>query len=128
MTPARDKHTAGKPVFSLPVDKVFEAAYLPSPAAKRDRLVSPAWAPNSAGISGIALALVITCELDQLHDEGVAYVGMLAAAGALSGHVDLAGVDHGYNIRGGARALVEDSYAQIAKHVTAATAGAGDLL
>jgi hypothetical protein len=35
--------------------------------------------------------------------------------------------DAGYNIRGGARALVEDSYAQIAKHVTATTAGAGDL-
>jgi acetyl esterase len=128
VTPARDKHTAGKPVISLPVEKVFEAVYLPSPAAKWDRLISPAWAPNSDGISGIAPALVITCELDQLHDEGVAYAGMLAAAGALSGHVDLAGVDHGYNIRGGDRALVEDSYAQIAKHVIAATAGAGDLL
>jgi acetyl esterase len=127
VTPARDKHTAGKQLISLPVEKVFEAVYLPSPAAKWDRLVSPAWAPNSDGISGIAPALVITCELDQLHDEGVAYAELLDAAGALSGHVDLAGVDHGYNIRGGDRALVEDSYAQIAKHVIAATAGPGDL-
>jgi acetyl esterase/lipase len=127
VTPSRDKHNAGKPVISLPRDKVFEAAYLPSPAAKWDRLISPAWPPNSDGISGIAPALVITCELDDLHDEGVAYAGMLAAAGALSGHVDLAGVHHGYNVRGGHRALVEDSYAQIAKHVVAATAGAGDL-
>jgi acetyl esterase len=49
---------------------------------------------------------VITCELDQLHDEGVAYAEKLAVAGALRAHVDLAGVEHGCNLRGADRALV----------------------
>ena len=65
---------------------------------------------------------MITCELDQLHDEGVAYAEKLAVAGALRAHVDLAGVEHGYNLRGADRALVEDSYALITKHVVAVTA------
>jgi acetyl esterase/lipase len=126
VTPSQDKHVRGKPVISVPVERVYEAVYLPSPEARRDRLASPAWGPNGDGISGIAPALVITCELDQLHDEGAAYAGKLAAAGALREHVDLAGVEHGYNLRGADRALVEDSYALIAKHVIAATADAGD--
>lgn len=121
-TPARDKHVARKQVISVPVAELFAAAYLPSQEASRDRLVSPAWGPNGDGIAGIAAALVITCEMDLLHDEGVAYAGKLAAAGALRGHVDLAGVDHAYNVRGHDRALVEDSYALITKHVIAATA------
>ena len=128
VTPSQDKHVRGKPVISVPVERVYEAVYLPSPEARRDRLASPAWGPNGDGISGIAPALVITCELDQLHDEGAAYAGKLAAAGALREHVDLAGVEHGYNLRGADRALVEDSYALIAKHVIAATADAGDFL
>jgi acetyl esterase len=128
VTPSSDKHNPGKPLVSVPVEKVFEAVYLPSAEAKRDRLISPAWGPNGDGLEAIAPALVITCELDELHDEGVAYAGMLAAAGALCGHVDLPGVHHGYNIRGGSRALVEDSYAQIAKQVTAATADDSSLL
>jgi acetyl esterase/lipase len=123
VTPARDKYVAVKPVISVPIEKVFEGAYLPSPEARLDRLVSPAWGPNGDGIAGIAPALVVTCELDSLHDEGVAYAGKLAAAGSLREHLDLEGADHGYNLHGRNRAVVEDSYALIAKHVTAATEG-----
>ena len=121
-TPNRDKHYAGEPLISLPVEKVFDAAYLPSAAARLDRLASPAWGPNAEGIAGIAPALVITCELDQLHDEGVAYAGSLAAVGALREHLDLMGTSHGYDQYVKDRALVEGSYAVIAKHVIAATA------
>ena len=123
VTPARDKHVAVKPVISVPIEKVFEGAYLPSPEARLDRLASPAWGPNGDGIAGIAPALVVTCGLDSLHDEGVAYAGKLAAVGSLREHLDLEGADHGYNLHGRNRALVEDSYALIAKHVTAATEG-----
>jgi acetyl esterase len=121
-TPAQAKHAARRLAISVPVGKLFDAVYLPSPEARRDRLASPAWGPNGDGISGIAPALVITCEVDRLHDEGVAYADKLAAVGALRGHLDLAGIDHGYNLRVKDRALVENSYALIAKHVIAATA------
>ena len=122
-TPPRDKRVAGKSVISVPVGEIFDTVYLPSLEARRDRLASPAWGPNGDGLSGIAPALVITCEVDRLHDEGVAYAGKLAAAGALREHRDLAGIDHGYNLRVRDRALIDDSYALITKHVIAATAG-----
>jgi acetyl esterase/lipase len=123
VTPARDKYVVVKPVISVPIEKVFEGAYLPSPEARLDRLVSPAWGPNGDGIAGIAPALVVTCEMDSLHDEGAAYAGKLAAAGSLREHLDLEGAVHGYNLHGRNRAMVEDSYALIAKHVTVATEG-----
>jgi acetyl esterase len=121
-TPPRGKHVAGgHGPLSVPVESLFDAVYLPSREARRDRLASPAWGPNGDGIAGIAPAFVITCEADRLHDEGVAYAGKLAVAGALRGHLDLAGTGHGYNLRGTDRALVEHSYALIARHVIAAT-------
>jgi acetyl esterase/lipase len=122
-TPPRDKRVAGKSLISVPVEEIFDAVYLPSPEARRDRLASPAWGSNGDGLSGIAPALVITCEVDRLHDEGVTYADKLAAAGALREHRDLAGTDHGYNLRVRDRALIDDSYALITKHVIAATAG-----
>jgi acetyl esterase len=122
-TPQRDKRAPGRAIRSVPIEKLFDAAYLPSAEARRDRLASPAWGPNGDEISGIAPALVITCEVDRLHDEGVAYAGKLAAAGALRGHLDLVGAGHGYNLHGKDRVLTENSYALIAKYVIAATAG-----
>ena len=61
-TPQRDKRVAGKSVISVPVGKIFDAVYLPSREARRDRLASPAWGANGDGLSGIAPALLITCE------------------------------------------------------------------
>ena len=122
VTPARDKRAAaGRSAISVPMAEFFSAAYIPSPDARRDRLASPAWGSNGDGIEGIAPALVITCENDRLHDEGEAYAGKLDAAGALREHLDIAGADHGYNLRGRDRAVVEHSYQLIAKHVIDAT-------
>jgi acetyl esterase/lipase len=122
VTPGREKRLPVKPVISVPVEEVYDTLYVPSREARRDRLASPAWGPNADEIAGIAPALLITCEIDQLHDEGVAYAGKLAAAGALREHVDLLGAGHGYNLLGKDPALVEHSYELIAKHVGAATA------
>jgi acetyl esterase/lipase len=120
-TPVGRKRAAGSSAISVPLAEVFDAAYAPRPSAKRDRLASPAWGRNADDIAGIAPALVITCGIDRLHDEGAVYADRLAAAGALREYHDLPGVDHGYNLRSTDRALVERSYALIAKHVTAAT-------
>jgi acetyl esterase len=121
VTSERNKHVAVKPTFALPMGDLFNVVYIPAPEARRDRLASPVWGPNADEISGIAPALMITCELDVLHDEGVAYAGKLADAGALREHLYLAGVDHGYNMYVKDRAFVENGYATIAKHVIAAT-------
>ena len=123
-TPQRDKHAHGLPVVSIPVEKVYDAVYLPSVTGRRDRLASPAWGANADGLAGIAPALLITCEFDLLHDEGAAFAAKLAAVGALREHRDLAGAGHGYNLYVKDRALVEDTYALIARHAVAATAGA----
>jgi len=120
-TPGRHKRPAGEAGLAVPMSEIFDAAYAPSAAAKRHRLASPAWGPNGDELSGIAPALVITCGVDRLHDEGVVYAGRLAAAGSLREHHDLPDVDHSYNLRTRDRALVERSYALIAKHVTSAT-------
>jgi acetyl esterase len=122
VTPPRGKYRARRqPRRPWHAAEVYDAAYAPSAAAKRDRLASPAWGPNADDIEGIAPALVITCEADLLRGEGIAYAQRLAAAGALREHLDLAGADHGYNVTGRDLALVERGYALIAKHVTAAT-------
>ena len=120
-TPSRDKRLAGAPVRTGPMDHVFGAAYIPSDAVKRDRLASPAWHSNTGDLTRIAPALLITCALDLLQDEGRVYAGRLAAAGALREHHDLPGAEHNYNQVSRDRALVERGYALIAKHVIAAT-------
>jgi acetyl esterase len=122
VTPARNKRMARKSVVEMSDAEIFDACYVPTPEAKRDRLASPAWGPNSDVLTGIAPAFVITCEVDQLHDEGVCYASRLAAAGALRAHLDLEGAGHGYNVSGRDRALVERGYALIAQHVSDATA------
>ena len=70
---------------------VFDNAYIPDPAMRADRLASPAGAADTADLTGIAPALVLTCELDRLRGDGVAYAHRLRAAGALLAHVDLPG-------------------------------------
>ena len=99
VTSAKDKRAGHEKVLIRPwMGEVFDTAYVPDAAQRRDRLVSPAWGTNADGIEGIAPAVVVTCEVDRLHDEGVRYAEALARAGALREHVDLEGVDHGYNL------------------------------
>ncbi|RCV54645.1 alpha/beta hydrolase fold domain-containing protein [Marinitenerispora sediminis] len=118
VTPGRAKRgRTDRPVVRPWMTDIFDAAYAPDPAARRDRLVSPAWGTNAEGIAGIAPALVVTCEFDVLRDEGASYAASLAAAGALVAHHDVAGVDHGYNIMHGTREVTERMYDLIAGHV-----------
>ncbi|ALG15373.1 carboxylesterase [Kibdelosporangium phytohabitans] len=123
VTHLRDKpSTVDKPLMRPWMSDVFDIAYVPDPATRRDRLVSPAWETNADGLAGIAPALVITCEFDRLRGEGIRYAEALAAVGALAEHHDVPATDHGYNILGfGTRALTERTYQRIAGHVRRAT-------
>ncbi|MEE1943196.1 alpha/beta hydrolase [Streptomyces sp. TRM 70361] len=125
VTPGGEKRArAAKPMLRPWMSEVFDTAYIPDPAARRDRLASPAWGANAEGIAGIAPALVVTCELDLLRDEGEAYARALDAAGALVEHHEVAGADHAYDLAGGDRELTGRVYDLIAGHVRRAVGGA----
>ena len=122
VTPARDKGTGAKKAVIQPwMAKVFDPAYVPDPAQRRHHLVSPAWGSNSERITGIAPAVIVTAQLDRLHDEGAVYARSLRAAGALVEHLDLPEVDHAYNLMGDSRDTTEQVYAHLADHVLRAT-------
>lgn len=125
VTPTRDKpSTLGQRAVMKPwMGEVFDTAYIPDPAQRRDRLASPAWGDNANGISGIAAALVVTAEHDRLRDEARRYAETLGAAGALAEYYEVAGVDHGYNIMSDAGDITRRIYARIAEHVVRATGG-----
>ncbi|ONI90793.1 hypothetical protein ALI144C_02220 [Actinosynnema sp. ALI-1.44] len=125
VTHLRDKpSTVDKPIMRPWMSDVFDVAYVPDPAIRRDRLVSPAWQANADGLTGIAPALVVTCEFDRLRAEGIRYAEALRTAGALVEHQDVPATDHGYNILGfGTRALTERTYRLIADHVRTAMTG-----
>lgn len=115
-TAPRDKHSkATKPMLRPWMGEIFNTAYLPDPCQRADRLASPAGAADTADLSGIAPALIITAELDLLRAEGVRYAERLRNSGALVEHIDIAGLDHAYDMKDteAARAV----YARIAYHV-----------
>ena len=115
-TPARDKPAGtAKPLLRPWMGEVFDAAYVPDPRVRADRLVSPAGAADTADLTGIAPALVITAEHDRLRAEGVRYAERLRRAGALAAHHDVPGADHGYDIDDVVAA--RSTYALIARHV-----------
>lgn len=123
VTPVRDKpSTVGDRAVMKPwMSEVFDTAYVPDPAQRRDRLASPAWAGNADRLAGIAPALVVTAEQDRLRDEARRYAEKLDAVGALAEYYEVAGVDHGYNIMSDATDVTLRSYARIAEHVVRAT-------
>ncbi|MGW0706402.1 alpha/beta hydrolase fold domain-containing protein [Streptomyces sp. NPDC002643] len=97
-TGAREKRAAvAKPVLRPWMADVFDSAYVPDGERRGDRLVSPAHPSDIADLTGIAPAFVITAEYDLLKAEGVAYADRLRAVGALVGHHDVVGADHGYD-------------------------------
>jgi acetyl esterase len=82
-----------KPRIQPSMAKVFNNAYTPDPAARRDPLASPLLAHD---LTRVAPALVITAEYDLLRDEGDRYAERLVAAGVPVTHHVMAGVDHAY--------------------------------
>jgi acetyl esterase len=70
----------------------FMDRYLPEPEMREDWRASPI----RAAVAGLPPTLVLTAECDVLHDEGVAYCDMLAAAGVAAQHVEFSGMIHGF--------------------------------
>ena len=103
--------------------ELFNTAYVPDARRRRDELASPAWADNGRDIAGIAPAVVITCALDRLRDEGVRFAHALDHAGALVLHHDVPDVDHAYNIFDPkSRSTTENVYRLLADQVSHAVA------
>lgn len=122
VTAVGDKPSAlgARAVMKPWMGSVFDNAYVPDRLERRHRLVSPAWGANADDIAGIAPAVVVTAEYDRLRDEARWYSQRLAAAGSLVDYIEVAGVDHGYNIMSDAASATERVYAQIAEHVVRA--------
>ena len=119
VTATKDKHSAlgAKAVLKPWMGEVFDTAYIPDPAHRRDRLASPAWGTNADDIEGIAPALIVTAEYDRLRDEARRYAEKLEAAGALAEYHEVRGVDHGYNIMSDNADVTRRMYDLMAGHV-----------
>lgn len=108
---------AAKAILKPWMGAVFDTAYIPEVARRRDPLASPAWGDNADDIAGIAPALVIACEYDRLRDEAAAYAKSLDVVGALVDYVEVPAVDHGYNIMSDATEVTRGMYELIAGQV-----------
>lgn len=119
-TPAGDKTSViAKPLLTPWMGEIFDNAYIPDPAARADRLASPAGTADTVDLRGITPALVITAEHDRLHDEGRRYAERLKRAGALLEHRTVLGADHGYDLND--RESARTIYSLIASHVRRST-------
>lgn len=107
-----------RPLITSWLCEIFNTAYVPDTRRRSDPLASPAWRDNCCDLVGVAPALVITCELDRLRDEGVRYAQALDHAGALGLHYYVPGVDHAYNLYDAtSRSTTEDVYRLVADQV-----------
>jgi acetyl esterase len=116
---AGKKALSAKPMLRPWMAEIFDSAYVPDPRERADRLASPAGAADTADLTGIAPALVVTAELDLLRAEGKRYAERLRQAGSLVEHHDVSGADHGYDVKDTGRA--REVYALIARHIKEAT-------
>jgi acetyl esterase len=115
-TGIRNKRAAiARPMLRPWMGDVFDTSYVPDPRLRHDRLVSPAHPSDTADLEGIAPALVVTAECDILRAEAQSYADRLRNAGALVGHHDVAGADHGYDGKDDVKA--RETYALIARQV-----------
>ncbi|MDX3638536.1 alpha/beta hydrolase fold domain-containing protein [Streptomyces sp. MB09-02B] len=98
VTDARDKRSViAKPLLRPWMADIFDTSYVPDPALRGDPLVSPAHPSDTADLTGIAPAVVITPEHELLRAEGTRYAERLRGAGALRDHCEVPGADHGYD-------------------------------
>jgi acetyl esterase len=82
---------------------------------------SPEASPIRAAVhAGLPPALLITCELDPLRDEGTAYARKLAASGVRVEHLDEPGMIHGYFRMAGVISRARKSWDDCAKFLRAA--------
>ncbi|MFF7984483.1 alpha/beta hydrolase fold domain-containing protein [Streptomyces sp. NPDC007901] len=118
VTSAADKRAAiAKPMLRPWMAEVFDTAYVPEPKRRADPLVSPAHPSDTADLTGIAPAVVITAEYDLLRAEGERYASRLGAVGALVEHHEVSGVDHGYDAKD--EVTAREVYALVARHLRA---------
>lgn len=119
VTATSDKRSplGSKAVLKPWMGEVFDTAYIPDRAQRRDRLASPAWGTNGDDITGIAPGLVITAEFDRLREEAKRYADKLEAAGALADYHEVRAVDHGYNIMSDATDVTRHMYDLIVGYV-----------
>ncbi|MFK8850866.1 alpha/beta hydrolase [Streptomyces sp. Ac-502] len=117
------RSTVSRPVIRPWLCEILIGAYLPHPEDRTDPLASPADGTNADGLSGIAPAVVITCEQDLLRDEGIVYARKLRDVGALAEHCDLPRTDHAYNIFGHDTTLAAHVYDLMANHLRRAHTG-----
>ncbi len=119
-TSAGDKDSViAKPKIRPWMGEVFSSAFVPDLGERGDRLVSPAGPADTADLTGIAPALVITPEFDLLHAEGQRYAQRLEKVGALVEHHDVPQADHAYDMRDKEKA--RRTYALTARCVKQAT-------
>ncbi len=108
-----------KPMIRPSMGEIFDSAYVPDRGARADRLVSPAGSADTADLTGIAPALIITPEFDRLRAESQRYVQRLRKVGVLVEHHDVPQADHAYDMRDAEKA--RQTYALIARCVKQAT-------
>ena len=119
VTPGAEKHSPlARPALRPWMSKVFDHCYVPRGQARDHPLLSPAAPADTADLTGIAPALVITAEYDTLRAEGERYARRLEALGALAEHVLVPAADHGYDVRDSR--LARETYSTIAGHLAAA--------
>lgn len=121
--PADKKGEAAKPLIPPALARLFNAAYAPDAAIRSEAYASPLIGATDLQLGRVAPAVIITAGQDVLRDEAIAYARRLAKAGRLIEHIDVADVDHGYNLRDAAPDMVEQVYDRIADHLRAAWAG-----
>jgi len=97
-------------LLDKPTMNWFLGHYLDDRSQVTDPRVSPLLAED---LSGLPPALVITAELDPLHDEGVHYAERLAQAGVPVEHRDVPGAIHGFLGQLGPIAPSEDTFRAI---------------
>ncbi|MGL4543296.1 MAG: alpha/beta hydrolase fold domain-containing protein, partial [Polymorphobacter sp.] len=93
-------------VLTKAVMRWFELSYAPTAAQRHDVRASPL---RAASLAGQPAAIVMTCGLDPLRDQGRAYAARLVTAGVPVIFRELAGMVHGaFNLRGALPSVAAD--------------------